>query len=147
MIRRDWLLLLIARAPGPNGLDPVRIQKGMFLMAQEGALPAGQRYRFVAYNYGPMSRGVYRGVAHLRRSLLVEAHAVEGHRWRRYLPTPDGVALADDLAAAAAERAPLSLRRLDRTAAYVASVGFAELLASIYDRYPEYEARSVFRRP
>ena len=55
MTRRDWLLLLVARHADARGLEPVRVQKALFLHAREGGVPARERYWFVPYNYGPMS--------------------------------------------------------------------------------------------
>jgi hypothetical protein len=43
---RDWLLLLLALRQAEEPLDPVRLQKGMFLLAQEGGLPPSDRYEF-----------------------------------------------------------------------------------------------------
>jgi hypothetical protein len=46
--RADWLILLLGfkgEAENPE-LDPIRIQKGMFLLAHEAGLPNGERYDF-----------------------------------------------------------------------------------------------------
>lgn len=52
--RSDWLLLLLDRAAleasGPDELDPVRIQKGMFLLSERGS--ARGLYNFRAYDWG-----------------------------------------------------------------------------------------------
>ncbi len=50
MTAKDWLLVFIADDEAGEGLDPVRLQKGMFLLAREAGLPARQRYRFIPYN-------------------------------------------------------------------------------------------------
>jgi hypothetical protein len=41
--RRDWLLILCAYHGAPGGLDPVRVQKGMFLFARTGEVPTRER--------------------------------------------------------------------------------------------------------
>ncbi len=149
MTRRDWLLLLVAAGAGAVDLDPVRVQKGLFLLAQEGGLPPGQRYAFVPYNYGPMSAGVYRDADTLVRRGLLERVAVPGYSWGRLRVTEAGRARAAALRAAA-DRTEVERRaigRLDEIHALVTSLCFADLLATIYDRYPAYAARSVFRRP
>ena len=55
--RRDWLLLLVGlRTEGPDAaLDPVRSQKGMFLLRQRGILDDTESYEFTPYHYGPYS--------------------------------------------------------------------------------------------
>jgi hypothetical protein len=143
----DWLLLLIASDGAPRGLDPVRIQKGMFLLAREGAAPAAQSYEFEPYNYGPMSRGVYRDVARLLAAGLVERRPVPGYGWAIYVPTDAGGERASGLAARAGAEAPATLSALAEIKRTITGVSFAALLESIYARYPEYAARSVFRRP
>jgi hypothetical protein len=41
MKRRDWLLLFAAYEGAPDGLDPIRFQKGLFLFAKR-ARPSGR---------------------------------------------------------------------------------------------------------
>jgi hypothetical protein len=147
MTRRDWLLLLVGLDGPPGGLEPVRVQKALFLLACEGGLPRAERYWFVAYNYGPMSPRIYRDVDGLVRRGLVERLPVPGYAWGRVRATAPGARRAAELAAAATARERRSLDRLLAIRAHVLTLGFAELLGTIYDRYPEYAAKSVFRRP
>lgn len=146
MRARDWLLLLIAAGRAPDGVDPVRLQKGLFLLAQEAALPRRERYRFVAYNYGPMSRGLYRGLRDLVRSGLVERRSAPGLSWARYAATPAGRERARELEAAMGPRARERLERLRAIEARIAGQTFGALLTDVYERYPEYATRSVFTR-
>lgn len=60
--RRDWLLLFAAYRGAPDGLDPIRFQKGLFLFAQRAQVPARSKYTFEPYAYGPMSKGVLAGL-------------------------------------------------------------------------------------
>ncbi len=53
MKRRDWLLLYAAYEGAPDGLDPIRFQKGLFLFAQRAQVPARSKYTFKPYDYGP----------------------------------------------------------------------------------------------
>jgi hypothetical protein len=46
MTRRDWLLIFFALKGSPEGTDPVRIQKGMFLFAMEAELGDEQKSGF-----------------------------------------------------------------------------------------------------
>ena len=87
MTRQDWLALFLAFEGAPDGLDPVRIQKGMFLFAMEAGVPEGQTYGFRPYNYGPMSRGIYDDLDRLVSEGTIEATPVEGQSWSRYVVT------------------------------------------------------------
>lgn len=147
MTRRDWLMLLVAADDGGDGLDPIRVQKGLFLLAQEGGLPLAQRYRFVPYNYGPMSPRVYRDVDALVRRGLLERVPVAGYSWGRLRATAAARERAQALRAAADPAERRALERLAEIHARITSLGFADLLGAIYERYPAYAARSVFRRP
>lgn len=146
MRARDWLLLLIAADGTPAGLDPVRLQKGMFLLAEEAALPHRERYRFVAYNYGPMSRGLYRGLRDLVRTGLVERRSVPGLAWGHYAVTAAGAREAHRLESSLGARARTRLERLREIKARIADQDFGALLTDVYERYPDYATRSVFRR-
>lgn len=146
MRARDWLLLLIAADGAPGGLDPVRLQKGLFLLGEETGLPQRERYRFVPYNYGPMSRGLYRGLRDLVRGGLVERHPAPGLRWGRYAITPAGAAEARGLEVLLGARARARLARLREIKAQIAAQSFAALLTDVYERYPDFATRSVFKR-
>jgi uncharacterized protein YwgA len=143
MTRRDWLLLLVGLPPAPRGLEPVRVQKALFLLAREGGIPARERYWFVPYNYGPMSPRVYRDVDALDRAGLVERIPVPGYTWGLVAATEHGRERAERLAAEADAGAVARLRAIRDE---VTSLSFAALLESVYARYPEFARASVFRR-
>jgi hypothetical protein len=143
---RDWLLLFAACAGAEDGLDPVRIQEGMFLFAQRAQAPAGSKYAFEAHLYGPMSHGVYDDLDCLVAEGLLERRPVTGKRWSRYRASRKGLGEG--------ERILRGLRREGLTDAAgellaikeeVANATFGELLASIHGRYPEFAVNSVFR--
>jgi uncharacterized protein YwgA len=146
MNRRDWLMLLISYEGAPRGLDPVRLQKGMFLFSQEADVPERERYEFRPYNYGPMSRKIYDDVDALVASGLVEKTPVEGQAWSRFRPSARGVDHGRDLLARAMAEQPDAARYLFDTKQSVASRTFESLLEDVYERYPDYAAQSVFRR-
>jgi hypothetical protein len=138
----DWLLVFCALKGAPDGLDPVRIQKGMFRFAQESGVPEDELYTFAPYHYGPMSRQLYADVDALEARGLIHGTPVEGYSWKRYRATPVGIEMAQDVAARG-DRAGLNqLWALKRE---LAGQSFAELLRDVYDRYPDYAANSVFR--
>lgn len=146
MNRRDWLALFVALEGAPDGLDPVRIQKGMFLFGQEADVPAGQKYSFRPYNYGPMSKSVYDDLDRLVADGLVKTVPVEGQSWFRYKPTGQGVTRGRELLATMLAEHPDATNRLYATKKAVASMTFRALLEDVYDRYPDFATNSIFRR-
>ena len=145
MRRSDWLLaFLVADPDGP--LDPVRVQKGMFLLAMRAALADAERYRFEPYAYGPMSRGLYGDVRRLCRDGLLDAIAIEGAAWRLLALTPAGRREAADRAERAGRERPEVLATLTAIRREITAMSFTELLEHVYDRHPDYAVRSVFRR-
>jgi uncharacterized protein YwgA len=146
MTPADWLLLLVALDAPPAGLEPVRVQKALFLLAREGGIPRRERYWFVPYNYGPMSPRIYRDVEALARRGLLELVPVSGYAWGRVRATEAGRRRAEEIVAQAGARERRGLAALSRIRTLVTSLGFADLLETIYDRHPEYAVRSVFRR-
>jgi uncharacterized protein len=141
---RDRLLLFIALDGAPGGLDPVRIQKGMFLFAQETAAPAGEKYQFVPYSYGPMSSAIYRDLDTLVARELVTRQAVEGQPWTRYQVSEEGMARAKKMLSE--EPSESAAERLHAIKREVTSKSFSTLLDDVYERYPEYAVNSIFRR-
>lgn len=144
MKARDRLLLFVALDGAPRGLDPVRLQKGMFLDAEEGDVGDGEKYAFVPYNYGPMSAQIYTDLEDLVSEGLVEAVPVKGQSWSRYVATEKGLV---------AGRGILSRDPSGTTAAHlyrikkdVASKTFKALLEDVYEKYPAFAEKSVFRR-
>jgi hypothetical protein len=145
MHRSDWLVVFLAADPrGP--LDPVRVQKGMFLLAMSGALRADERYRFEPYAYGPMSRILYGDVRLLCRERTLEAIPIEGATWRLLELTATGGRHAERLRDRAEREQPEALGKLEVIRREISALTFSQLLEHVYDRYPEYAVRSVFRR-
>lgn len=144
MQARDRLLLFVALDGAPRGLDPVRLQKGMFLDAKEGAVSEGDRYSFVPYNYGPMSAQIYSDLDDLVSEDLVKEVPVRGQSWSRYVATDKGFQVGRELLS----RQPSDqiAQHLYRIKKEVASKTFKALLEDVYERYPEYAEKSVFRR-
>lgn len=143
MTPRDWLLLFIAQVPRAP-IDPVRVQKGLFLFAQRGSVAAQEAYTFEPYSYGPMSRRLYRDLRLLQHHGLIRAIAADGQRWERFTATISGqrqaTRIRSDLTDSAAFDSLSDIRR------QVDSLDFEQLLNYVYERHPEYAAMSVFKR-
>lgn len=136
--------MFVALDGASQGLDPVRLQKGMFLDAQESGGGEGERYAFVPYNYGPMSAQIYSDLEDLVSEGLIGEKPVEGQSWSRYVPTEKGLEAGrellgrDDSAGVA--------RNLHQIKKEVAGKTFKALLEDVYERYPAFASKSVFRR-
>jgi uncharacterized protein YwgA len=146
MERRDWLLVLAALKGPAVGLDPVRLQKGMFLLAHEGGVPADEAYHFEPYNYGPMSRELYRDLDALEAAGLVERVDVPGQSWQRYRASERGLAAAQALINQAGPETQDSARRLYEIKRDISAKTFSGLLSDVYERYPLYATKSVFQK-
>lgn len=137
----DWLLAFID-AGGDRPADPVRLQKGLFLLAMSGELPAEERYAFEAYAYGPMSRALYADLRALARGGLVELVDVRGERWQAARITRRGSARVErhgvDFGAA-------GLAAVGQLRGELDALSFDGLLRRVYRDHPEYAVNSVFR--
>lgn len=145
MRRCDWLIMFLAAEPG-GPLDPVRVQKGMFLLAMSESLDPAERYRFEPYAYGPMSRALYSDVRLLCRERVLEALPIEGATWRLLELTAAGKRGAARLRDEAARDQAAALERLAAIRREISTLTFSALLEHVYHRYPDYAVRSVFRR-
>jgi uncharacterized protein YwgA len=146
MSRSDWLLILCAYQGAPRGLDPVRLQKGMFLFARSGARPGREQYVFRPYDYGPMSPQIYKDLDSLVEEGLLEPHDVPGKRWSRYVVTDRGrAAAAARLKTLASEHDKASAQTLYAIKQSIADVSFNELLDRVYEEHPDMAVNSVFR--
>jgi uncharacterized protein len=141
---RDRLLLFIALDGAPQGLDPIRLQKGMFLFAMDDASSAEESYDFVPYDYGPMSTQIYRDLEDLTERGLIAANPVEGQTWSRYSATEQGFGTAKDLLEQEPEQR--AARLLYEIKTDVSTHTYQQVLEDVYDRYPKFASKSVFRR-
>jgi uncharacterized protein YwgA len=148
LTRRDWLLILCAYRGAPVGLDPVRVQKGMFLFARSGTVPRAEQYQFRPYDYGPMSAAIYGDLDALVAEGLLEPHSVLGKSWSRYTVTERGRSAAEDrLRKLNQDGDKENARRLYEVKQEIASLSFNELLDRVYRDHPDIAIHSVFRRP
>lgn len=116
----------------------------MFLFSRDESARKDERYKFVPYNYGPMSTRIYKDLEVLIAEDLVEAVSVEGQAWSRYVATEKGLLQAKKLL----QREPgeAAAHRLHEIKQEIASKTFSAVLEDVYDQYPEYATKSVFRR-
>lgn len=144
MTPRAWLLLFLSTealgADGPDELDPIRIQKGMFLLSQRG--PSRDLYSFRPYNWGPFSSAIYTDLEELEDKGLVESRRVPGRSWKVFQTTAAG----DEHAAKIADKVDADhVEWLRRAREYVTGRSFVRLLRDIYEHFPQYKQRSLLR--
>jgi hypothetical protein len=139
--RKDWLLMALAHRKG-QPMTPVQVQKAMFLMAAEAGHLVGRGfYRFVPYNYGPFDPNVYHDLDAMVQEGLVISDSSPDRNWKTYAVTPAG------MRAAARSREAVNhqgLAFLEKVVDWISSLTFPQLVRSIYAKYPEFKANSVF---
>lgn len=141
--QRDWLMLLLGVGDA-RALDPIRIQKGMFLLAQEGGVREDEQYLFRPYDYGPFSSRIYDDLDALVEEGLVAREAVPGYTWSRFRLTPEGLAETQEIADRLDEEHLQGVRFLLQMKSDVLTRSFNRLLHYVYRRYPDYAKNSVF---
>lgn len=142
MNRRELVLAALA-ADGPSAeYEPVQVQKLFFLIDKEiPELVGGEHFNFRAYDYGPFDSAVYSEIESMAKVGLA---AIAPGYYRSYSLTPagyeQGVLVLDGLAAQARDF-------LSRSAKWVRSLSFNQLVGAIYKAYPEMRENSVFQEP
>lgn len=136
---KDWNLLVIAAAKG-KALEPVQLQKALFLLAEKLPLPRHSRYAFRAYDYGPFCAAIYSDAEELQNEGLVVVE--HGGRYRRYYATAEGLDEAKALRQRLDQR---SQSYLDEVIRFVRQLSFKELVEAIYEEFPSMRANSVYR--
>ncbi len=137
--REDWALLAIAAADGAP-LEPVQLQKALFLLGKEMPKAVGRGYyHFTPYNYGPFDQGVYADAEVLAARGLVSIDTPR--RWAVYAATAEGLRRAAELSGQVAD----AWGYLRKVVAWARGLTFQQLVRAIYAAYPDQRANSVFR--
>jgi len=140
MARQDWLLMALATRGGAP-MDPVQIQKAMFLLGRQMTDDVGPGfYSFRPYNYGPFDSDIYTDLQRMAlRGLVSISQSSRGTR--SFSVTPEGMRQGEELLR---NLNPAVRSYLQRVVQWVCSLSFADLVRAIYDRYPEFRQNSVF---
>ena len=136
--RQDVMLLIADGAGGTFSLDPIRLMKGCFIVAEIGPPEWRDLFEFRPYDYGPFDPSVYRARDALVGKGLLEARPVG--RYSHYAITDAGRERANEIAGGMDQRIAQWLRDIGH---WVTSKSFNDLLREIYDRFPDYATRSI----
>lgn len=145
LIGKSQIALLLFLLDSERTLDPIRLMKGMFIFTMEAPetwLAKHERYQFIPYSWGPYSRTVDDDVDQFIKQGYVRISKVAGKNWDYYYLSEKGKKKAKELADAMPPEAATYLRRVRQ---FVLKVGFRELLDTVYEKYPAYAVKSVFR--
>src|SRR5256885_12661208 len=87
MRRSRWVLLALLAAEG-HSLNPVQLQKSLFLLGKRRPREVGKGfYHFRAYDYGPFDLAVYTDADELAEQGLVTIDRSMGQSLRRFALT------------------------------------------------------------
>jgi uncharacterized protein len=141
MKRQDVLLAIMGAADG-RSFSPVQLQKAVFLIDRNlrGVFEDNSHFNFAPYDYGPFDREVYVEASALASDEFASiAKGASGYS--EYAVTDKGLPRAKELLQTLGEdqRAYVLL-----VVEWVRSLGFAKLVKSIYEAYPDMRANSVF---
>lgn len=139
--RKDWMLIVLAA--GGKAFTPAQLQKTLFLLGQEHSRAVGPDfYEFEKYDYGPYTAEIYRDAEEMEEEGLVRISPSPNYRWKEYAASKHGLQRAKALR----ERIdPSVAQSIDETVSWTTTVSFQELVAEVYERYPEYRENSIFQ--
>lgn len=141
MNRDDIILAGLSASEAGATFSPVQLQKLFFVLDRE-ASPGleGPHFDFQPYDYGPFDRALYDRLDALRDEGLVQTF--NAGRYRLYAATPGGAARGQEALAAMQQ----DMRDyVSAVASWVRRLSFSDLVSSIYERYPDMRAKSIFR--
>jgi uncharacterized protein len=141
-MNRSEILLAALAAGGENATyTPVQVQKLFFLLDREASVAlGGPFFKFAPYDYGPFDQAVYAGLDDLARRNL--ASIQDTGRYRMYGLSQAGQVEGQRLLATLH---PSAREYVANVAKWVRQLSFQQLVASIYNKYPEMKVNSVFR--
>jgi hypothetical protein len=138
-------LLLLFLSVDEDKLDPIRIQKGMFIFGQEAPkdwIPPTERYKFVPYNFGPCSFELYDDLSLLEVLGFLNSEIIPGKSWNYYSLTKKGKGIIPEIMKSFPREAYEFMIQIRQ---FLKKVTFEILLKAVYKAYPKYAEKSVFK--
>ena len=142
MTQKEIILASMAASDGAIH-TPVQIQKLLFLIDKQlsDRLSVRPFFNFIAYDYGPFDKEIYRLLEDLADNDFVEIIEEKHIRWKRYRLTYSGQKKGEEILSKLEKEVAEHIRKLSH---FVRSVSFAQLVSAIYNEYPEMRENSVF---
>ena len=134
MNKKDWLLVAIE----DGTLEPVQVQKLMFLFREKTGVSNEEAYEFVPYDWGPCSFEIYDDLDNLI-ALDKIARSQSPRGISRYSLTDDGRKTMEKVRGDADSALVDKLLKLR---SWVTSRQFRTLLLDVYKEFPQYSVAS-----
>jgi len=142
METKEWILLAISCAKD-GSLSPVQLQKSLFLLGRMFSKEVGKEYyQFMPYNYGPFCQTIYSDCEVLAAEGLIDIGRSINPGWTEYSITAKGSKHAEKLNRKVSAEA---YEYLQEVVNWARSITFQQLIRSIYSKFPEFRANSVFQ--
>lgn len=144
-IRQKILLLVFQNLKHGRKLDPIQIQKTIFLIEKECIENKNfsKTFNFVPYNYGPFDKDIYNDL----QILIQKNLAIPEWHWniKQYKATESTTLLncKDELIQYYGET---FLQNVKNITDFVLSLSFNELLTWLYGKYPEMAENTVYNK-
>lgn len=137
-------IILAAMAASEGAIHtPVQIQKLLFLIDKKLSTElGGPFFDFTPYNYGPFDRRIYDLLSTLHLRGDVEIIPNPALSWRQYRLTSEGQISGKQILESLKPEIADYIRKLSD---FVRGLSFTELVAVIYQHFPEMKANSVFQ--
>ena len=142
---RDKFMLAAMSPAGTGFFTPVQVQKMFFLFDKNiSDKLRGEFFNFTPYDYGPFDVDVYRELEELENEGLVEIQDLYPTLSpKRYRLTDDGLSVGAEIFKSFDD---FIQKYILDVVEFVRSMSFAELVAAIYEFYPEMAVNSTFKR-
>jgi uncharacterized protein YwgA len=145
-IGKSQAALLFFLLDSEQRVDPLRLTKGIFIFTMEASekwLDQQERYKFIPYNLGPYSQSLRDDLDRLIEEGYVRISKVRDKTWDYYYLSEKGKKKAHEAAKNLPDEAATFLRKIRK---WVLVVSTKKLLDTVYERYPAYAVKSVFRQ-
>lgn len=141
MNRDDVILSALAAGGEGATYSPVQVQKLFFLIDREAyQLVGGPHFNFRPYDYGPFDRTVYDTLESLAARNLASIYSSD--KYRTYGLNPNGFAQGTERLREMPQNAQKFISEISH---WVRNLSFEQLVAAIYNAYPDMKVNSVFR--
>ncbi|MCH8035154.1 MAG: hypothetical protein IH950_15545 [Bacteroidetes bacterium] len=124
---------------------PVQVQKLFFLIDRNvgNQIVGGPFFNFVPYHYGPFDKEVYNQLKELSETGDVSIEMNQGDGMRKYKLTEEGIVKGKQWRESLDDSITTYIAELN---SFVIGIGFTDLVASIYQQYPEMKVNSIFQK-